>query len=197
MSAIAVETVRDADARKALLDDLARLRITVFREWPYLYDGSLDYEQRYLRDFLDDPDAALIIARDGDEIVGAATASAMAGQDAAVRRPFEQRGMDISALFYFGESVLLADYRGHGLGHAFFDAREAAALEAGATAACFCGVVRPADHPLRPAGAREHADFWTKRGYAPIEGLTAAYDWQDIDQSSESPHLMQFWYRAL
>ena len=76
MNPITVETVRDVEARKALLDDLARLRITVFREWPYLYEGSLDYEQRYLRDFLDIPQAALIIARDGDEIVGAATASA-------------------------------------------------------------------------------------------------------------------------
>ena len=92
MSAVTVETVRDLAARKALLDDLARLRITVFREWPYLYDGSLDYEQRYLRDFLDNPQAALIIARDGEEIVGAATASAMASQDEAFRLPFEQRG---------------------------------------------------------------------------------------------------------
>lgn len=197
MSAITVETVRDAEVRKTLLNDLARLRITVFREWPYLYDGSLDYEQRYLRDFLDDPDAALIIARDGEEIVGAATASAMAGQDEAVRLPFDQHGMDLSTLFYFGESVLLADYRGHGLGHAFFDAREAAALEAGAKAACFCGVVRPADHPLRPAGARDHAEFWTKRGYAPIEGLTASYNWKDVDQNSETQHIMQFWHRVL
>ena len=26
------------------LPDLARLRIEVFREFPYLYDGNLDYE---------------------------------------------------------------------------------------------------------------------------------------------------------
>lgn len=197
MSTIAVETVRDPQARKALLDDLARLRITVFREWPYLYDGSLDYEQRYLRDFLDDPNAALIIARDGSDVVGAATASAMAGQDEAVRLPFEQRGMDISTLYYFGESVLLADYRGLRIGHAFFDAREAAARDAGATQACFCAVVRPLNHPLRPPGARDLSTFWRKRRYAPSEGLIASYDWQDIDQTRQSQHLMQFWHRTL
>ncbi len=197
MNPITVETVRDVEARKALLDDLARLRITVFREWPYLYEGSLDYEQRYLRDFLDNPQAALIIARDGDEIVGAATASAMAGQDEAVRLPFEQRGMDISTLYYFGESVLRPDYRGQRIGHAFFDAREAAAREAGASAACFCAVIRPQDHALRPAGARDLAGFWRKRGYAPMDGLIATYAWHDIDQAGESQHDMQFWYRAL
>jgi hypothetical protein len=26
----------------AVLPDLARLRIIVFRDWPYLYDGTLD-----------------------------------------------------------------------------------------------------------------------------------------------------------
>ncbi|NBO21620.1 MAG: GNAT family N-acetyltransferase, partial [Rhodobacteraceae bacterium] len=31
-----------------VLDDVARLRIAVFRDWPYLYDGDLNYERRYL-----------------------------------------------------------------------------------------------------------------------------------------------------
>jgi hypothetical protein len=30
---------------KAVLPDLARLRIIVFRDWPYLYDGTIEYEQ--------------------------------------------------------------------------------------------------------------------------------------------------------
>lgn len=30
------------------LDALARLRIAVFRDWPYLYDGTIEYERRYL-----------------------------------------------------------------------------------------------------------------------------------------------------
>jgi hypothetical protein len=31
-----------------VVDDLARLRVTVFRDWPYLYDGDAEYERRYL-----------------------------------------------------------------------------------------------------------------------------------------------------
>lgn len=30
---------------------LATLRMTVLRTWPYLYDGSLDYEAGYLAEF--------------------------------------------------------------------------------------------------------------------------------------------------
>ena len=33
------------------LPALARLRIAVFRDWPYLYDGTLTYEEKYLARF--------------------------------------------------------------------------------------------------------------------------------------------------
>jgi len=197
MSTVSVETLRDPAERAAALEPLARLRITVFRDWPYLYDGAFDYERRYLAHFLETPDAALVVARDGGQIVGVATASPMSRQAAAFRAPFEALGHDVARLFYFGESVLLPDYRGHGIGHAFFDHREAAARDAGATASCFCGVMRPADHPRRPAAARDLAPFWRKRGYAPVEGAIAHYDWKDIDQPAETSHPMQFWHRML
>lgn len=197
MSAVSVETLRDPAERTAALESLARLRIAVFREWPYLYDGALEYERRYLAHFLAEPDATLVVARAGGRIVGVATASPMRGQEAAFRAPFETRGEDVARLFYFGESVLLPAWRGHGIGHAFFDHREAAARAAGATASCFCGIIRPADHPRRPADARDLAPFWRKRGYAPVEGAIAHYDWKDIDQPAESRHAMQFWHRML
>lgn len=197
MNAITVETLTEHGACEAALEDLARLRIAVFRDWPYLYDGSLDYERRYLRHFLDSPDAVLVVARDGEAIVGVATASPMTDQGEAFRKPFEEQGHDVSRLFYFGESVLLPACRGRGIGHAFFDAREAAARASGAEAACFCGVVRPADHPLRPQDARDLGPFWRGRGYAPVAGVIAHYDWKDIDQPKETSHPMQFWHRTL
>ena len=45
-----MEAVRAAvnAALEAALGDVAALRIAVFRDWPYLYDGDADYEARYL-----------------------------------------------------------------------------------------------------------------------------------------------------
>lgn len=177
------------------IDDLARLRMTVFAEWPYLYDGDLAYEAQYLRDFMDAPDAVLVAAFDGARIVGAATASPMLAQDAEFRAPFAAAGLDLDHLFYFGESVLLAGYRGRGLGHAFFDHREAQARRCGATAACFAAVIRPNDHPARPAGHRPLDGFWEKRGYAPVPGLIAAIAWKDQGEAGESAKGLQAWLR--
>jgi GNAT superfamily N-acetyltransferase len=176
--------------------DLARLRMTVFAEWPYLYDGDEAYEAEYLRDFVGAPDAVLVAASDGGRIVGAATAWPMSAQDAAFRMPFERRGIDPAGLFYFGESVLLADYRGRGIGHAFFDRREGHARRCGARGACFAAVIRPDDHPVRPPGHRPLDAFWRRRGYAPVPGLVAELAWKEHGEAGESPKPMQCWLRT-
>lgn len=179
----------------AALGDLARLRIAVFAEWPYLYDGDAAYEADYVKEFAAAPGAVLVAAFDGARIVGAATAAPMAHQKAEFRDPFAARGVDVARLFYFGESVLLPDYRGQGIGHAFFDHREAQARACGANAACFAAVIRPHDHPARPAGYHGHDVFWTKRGYAPVAGLITRLGWKDQGEAEESMKPMQYWMR--
>lgn len=183
----------------AALDSLAELRIAVFRDWPYLYDGDAAYERDYLRAYADSERAVVIAACAADgNIVGAATAAPMADHAAEFAAPFAARGRHIGAIYYFGESVLLPQWRGCGIGHAFFDAREAAARTHGFAVACFCAVVRPADHPMRPAGYRPLDAFWQKRGYVAVPGLVASYPWADIAEGGgEVAHDMQFWVRDL
>ena len=185
-------------ALASALPDLARLRISVFRDWPYLYDGTLDYEQGYITRFAAACDAVIVAAIDDDRIVGAATASPMAGHADAVAEPFRQRGYDIDRIFYCGESVLLPEYRGRGLGHAFFAHREAHARSLGRfTHTTFCGVVRPSDHPRRPPDYVPLDAFWAKRGYARVDGLTGSFDWPDIGETAPTAKAMQFWLKAL
>ncbi|HMP46124.1 MAG TPA: GNAT family N-acetyltransferase, partial [Sphingopyxis sp.] len=126
----------------------------------------------------------------------AATAAPLAAQDAAWRAPLEAAGFDIARTFYFGESVLLEGYRGRGIGHAFFDHREAQARTHGATHAAFCSVIRADDHPARPANYRPLDSFWRARGYAPLDGVTAWFDWKTVG-GGEERHELQYWTRAL
>lgn len=107
------------------LDAVARLRIAVFAQWPYLYAGDVGYERDYLRVYADSPRSMLVLARAGERIVGASTGLPMEDEATAFRAPFEAAGIDPATVFYCGESVLLPEHRGQGIGHAFFDAREA------------------------------------------------------------------------
>lgn len=181
----------------AALDDVARLRIAVFRDFPYLYDGSLDYERNYLARFAAAPGAIIITVSDGGRIVGAATGCPLAAEHEGFTAPFAVAGMDVSRIFYCAESVLLPDYRGRGLGHAFFDRREAQARKLGMTMSAFCAVIRPDDHPLRPAHYRPLDGFWQKRDYRKAEGLVARFAWTDIGETSETEKQLQVWMRNL
>jgi len=185
------------EALERALDDVARLRIEVFRAFPYLYDGDFDYERRYLEVYRESERAVLVGAFDGDRLVGAATGTPMTDHADDFAAAFDGTGIDLSTLFYCAESVLLPAYRGRGVGHRFFDLREAHARRLGYTSVCFCGVVRPADHPLRPADHAPLDPFWRKRGYAPLPGVVARFGWKDIDQPEETEKTLQFWMREL
>jgi GNAT superfamily N-acetyltransferase len=180
------------------IDAAARLRIAVFRDWPYLYDGSRDYEAGYLAKFVKAKGAIIVAAYDGDSIVGCATAAPLAEVEADFSAPFRERGWDIARIFYCGESVLRPEYRGRGIGNAFFDQREAQAASLGGFShSVFCAVVRREDHPLRPNGYVPLDAFWGKRGYEKAGGLTTYFAWKDVDQPEETAKLMQFWIKAL
>ncbi len=191
------ETVT-GDALAAHIPALARLRITVFRDFPYLYDGSEAYEAEYLRTYTAAAQAMAVIARDGETVVGASTGLPLASESEAFRRPFEALGIDPATVFYCGESVLLPAWRGRGIYRAFFDGREAFARALGGMCwITFCGVLRPEDHALRPAGWTPLDPVWRHFGYAPEPRLQTTYDWKDIDQAASSAHPMRFWIKAL
>ncbi len=191
-----IETVAP-DGIPGLLPELARLRIRVFRDFPYLYDGDLAYEERYLAAYADSPGAVIVAVRDGGTLVGAATGAPLGDHDQAFADPLSMAGHDPAQAFYCAESVLLPAYRGRGVGHAFFDHREARARALGLSLSCFCAVIRPADHPARPQDYRPLDGFWLKRGYAPLPGAIARYGWRDIGDADETEKPMQVWQRIL
>jgi GNAT superfamily N-acetyltransferase len=193
---VTVEALTGKDLQAAM-DDLARLRIEVFRDYPYLYEGTLDYEANYLSVFASGRDGVIAAARDGDTIIGCATGSGLTAHHEEFARPFLKASYNIDKIFYCGESVLLPHYRGQGLGHAFFDMREAHAKKNGYTHCTFCAVVRPGNHPLKPQDYSPLDAFWQKRGYRKMPGLTASFSWKDIGEPHVTAHTMQFWMRDL
>lgn len=183
-------------ALDAALDDVARLRISVFRAFPYLYDGDLAYERTYLETYRGRERSVLVGAFDGARLVGAATGTPLLDHP-DFADAFATTTETLSGIFYCAESVLMPDYRGRGIGHAFFDAREAHARRFGYRKSAFCAVDRAADHLLRPAGYAPLDPFWRKRGYAPLTGIKARFDWKDIDQPMSTEKTLQFWIKTL
>ncbi len=172
--------------------EVAALRIAVFREYPYLYDGDHDYEEQYLKTLADSEKSLVVLAQQDGRVVGASTALPLVDSDPL----FQETFADPKRYFYYGESVLLPEHRGCGIGKAFFFYREKVARAEEYEKACFCAVRRPDDHPRRPAGYRDLAPLWNKQGFSKTS-LTTTYPWKDLDETEETSKVMEFWEKRL
>ena len=191
------ETVSGA-ALTARLPALAGLRISVFREWPYLYDGDAAYEARYLAAYAQSPGALVVAASTTQgEAVGMATCQPGREASEKLRAAWANAGLDAASLCYFGESVLLPEYRGQGAGVRFFQEREAHARRLGLSIAAFCAVVRNENDPRRPRDYTPLDGFWRNRGYAPRPDISTVMSWRELGDTRETPHVLSFWVKKL
>lgn len=180
------------------IDDLARLRLTVFREFPYLYDGTLESEADYLANYARCGRSLVVLALDDGKLVGASLGLPLVDGSSQLQQPFLAQGRDPASVYYFAESVLLPAYRGRGLGVRFFIERESYAHKLAEFDYCtFCTVERPNGHPLRPTDYKPLHGFWRNRGFLDEPSLRSSHAWRDLDEQAESAKIMSFWLKPL
>ncbi|WP_224996058.1 GNAT family N-acetyltransferase [Cesiribacter sp. SM1] len=189
---------KQGNSIRDVFDDLAALRIAVFHDYPYLYEGTPAYEKEYLQPYVRSERSFLFAVYHDQQMVGATTCIPLLDETAEIRQPFEEAGYALDTLFYFGESILLNPYRGKGLGHRFFDEREAHARSFGTyRKACFFSVEREPNHPQKPVNYRPNDEFWKKRGYVKQAQLQTTLSWPDIGQTHSTPKPLVCWMRDL
>lgn len=183
---------------RAYVQELATLRLKVFWDFPYLYEGSLDYEKKYLETYFKAKHSFIFLVQDGDNIVGATTSIWAQEEEDSFKEPFRKAGIDPTKVFYFGESVLLPEYRGRGIGKMFFTERENYARSLPFIEyLSFCAVIRSKDHPLRPANYEPLDRLWHSQGFELVPSLTTQYDWKDRDEEKSTVKDMQFWIKKI
>ncbi len=179
------------------IDNLAELRIEIFKEYPYLYEGNFDYERNYLKTYTASDEAILILVQDVQKVVGASTAIPLMFETTECQKPFEENGFNLSEVFYFGESVLLSSYRNKGVYRHFFQEREACARAYGSKIAAFCAVERDPQDTRRPTDYIPLNDVWEYFGYQKHTNLCAYYEWLEINHVKSTSKPMIFWTKHL
>lgn len=179
------------------INDLAELRMSVFREYPYLYEGNIEYEIKYLSTYTQCKDSVMIVVSDLSKIIGASTAIPLKFETIEFQKPFLDLEMDVNDIFYFGESVLEKSHRGQGIYRYFFHEREQAAKSYGCKLAAFCAVERAENDKRRPPDYESLDNIWKHFGYEKHPEIATTFNWKEVGETEESPKPMTFWLKKL
>lgn len=188
--------ILQGEAIKPYLPEVAALRIKVFKEYPYLYDGSEEYERKYLERYARSASSIVVIAKNMEgAIIGASTGNSMEDEMDEVEKPFVAAGYDPKDFYYFAESVLLPEYRGNGIGKIFMQERLQRAKQLGKRYATFCSVVRAGQEI--PADYNSPEFLWKKQGFIKHPELVSYFSWQDIGDKVETKKPLVYWIKEI
>lgn len=181
-----------------LIPEIAKLRIEIFQEYPFLYVGDYDYEMRYLNKFLTMENSIVVTAFDKEALIGISTGYPFIYETDTLKNLFISSKRKPEDFFCFGESVLQKKYRRQGIGKRFFDERElhAAGLKQ-YKEICFYTSIRALDDPRRPQDYRPLGPFWQGRGYKEHQDLIGTVSYQEIGEEAESLKKMIFWTKPI
>lgn len=179
------------------LDDLATLRLDIFPEYPYLYQGRREDELAYLVTYAEAPDACVIHACDGVTVVGAATGMPLVHEDVRMLDAFAGTTFPLGEVYYVGELLFRPAYRNCGLGKKLLDRLESHIRSLGRYRTLTCATVeRPDDHPLRSRDYIPIKRFLARTGFVRLPGVTTYFMWRETD-GVKRDHPMQFWSKEL
>jgi len=191
------EQLLTGDVIAHVLDDLATLRLDIFREYPYLYEGRREDELNYLGTYAKTPDACVILAYDGSAVIGAATGMPLIQEAPQMRAAFAGTTLPLDEVYYVGELLFRLDYRNYGLGQKLLDRLESQIRSLDRYRMLTCATVeRPADHPLRPRDSIPITRFLARTGFVRLSGVTTSFMWLETD-GVKRDHPMQFWIKNL
>lgn len=135
------------------VDDVGKIRLDLFKEYPYLYAGDLAGERKYLSLYTLDPHSILAIAKVNEQFAGISIGTPLLGKanlfpDA--KQLFESIQLKAAECYYYGDVLILKPYRGLSIVTKFFHKQDVLIKSWGYKYACSMTVIREEDHPLKP-----------------------------------------------
>lgn len=182
---------------KKYLKQIANIRITMFKEFPYLYEGVLEDEEEYLNIYFSSINSIVLLVLDGDKVVGFSNSIPLNEEIEEMKTPFIKNDIDINKYLYIGELMIKEKYRTRGLSNIIAKYHEEHAREKNYTNMIFMTVIRPDNHPLKPDNYRSLEPLWKSLGYKALEGIKINFSWKQVDSKTPQENQLRIWSKEL
>jgi hypothetical protein len=146
---------------------IASLRLMMFKEFPYLYEGSLEQEEKYLSFYTDFPDGRVVLAKQGGCIAGLLTGMPMISiceHISDFKKTLDEHKRTLNGAYYYGEGLVLPAYRGQGMLTKMFEVLNNEIKIMGYNHAYGITVIRDKNDARRPAHYRDTDTLWDRMG---------------------------------
>lgn len=179
------------------LDQMAFIRVNLFKEFPYLYEGNLDEERVYLSHYTRSARSLLCLVLDKGKPVGFASGLVLDDFLEEVKAPFKKLQLDLKSYFYIGEILIYPIYRSFGLLKKVFELLEAYAYFQKYSALTFVTVDRRLNHSAYPQEYRSLEPVWQYFGYKKELGMRVEMSWRQVDSHNEEKNTLSVWNKFL
>ncbi len=180
--------ISQGDHLEQLIPEIAKARLELFKEFPYLYEGTYENESKYLKDFACNPKSIILTAHEGDKLIAFVTATAVESGfelTEAIKDLMQGQGIDTGKYFYISEMMVYPEFRSFELQNKLKKDIENYALKNNYSKTCFLSVFRENDHPLRPERYKEVSRLWKFNKYHKTE-ISTEFEWNTVQKDSES-----------
>lgn len=184
------------------IETVSKVRIDVFKDYPYLYEGDLEYEKKYVQGYTADSKAMIAIARIDGKIAGVSTGIPLISDSEIVadaKKVFAKDQVDIGDYYYYGEIIVLPEFRGKSIASRLYAEQDAVVKTWGFKHVCILTVVREQDHPLKPENYKSPDSMWKHLGFF-RNNLTVEYHWPTIQIDKtvrDVNNTLEFWTKSL
>lgn len=146
---------------------LAQMRLSEYKEFPYLYVGNME-EDFAITNYFTFKDGLLVIAFQGETVAGMYSGVPMCTpsnflQDCSVQLAGE--GVDINKCFYASDLIVNPRFKRQGIGVQLLKRLFQEVKAMGYDTIMGVTSFRPLDHPLRPKDYFDTDSIWEKHGY--------------------------------
>lgn len=173
------------------------IRLLFYKDYPYLYDGTMEGEEHYLRMYSNSENTLLVMAKRGEEIIGAVIGLPLPESPEENKDAFQEAGMLQEELFYLGDSIVTKEFKTSNVQEQMYHKFESAVKHLEKyRGIVVCEIERDVNDPKKVANDTFYELAWNNRGFIKEPNQTVLFSWQEIDDVESSDHRMVFWRKV-